>query len=34
MNQFLEEAAQIQVETGVIKQIPDLKKLVDTRFLD
>lgn len=34
MNQFLQEAAQIQLETGVIKQIPDLKKLVDTRFLD
>ncbi len=34
MNQFLAEAAQVQLETGVIKQIPDLKKLVDTRFLD
>jgi len=34
MNQFLEEAAQVQLETGVIRQIPDLKKLVDTRFLD
>ncbi len=34
MNQFLAEAAQVQLESGVIKQIPDLKKLVDTRFLD
>jgi NitT/TauT family transport system substrate-binding protein len=30
---FSKEAAQVLLETGVIKQIPDLSKLADTRFL-
>lgn len=30
---FSKEAAQLLLETGVIKQIPDLSKLADTRFI-
>ncbi|MEP7205339.1 MAG: ABC transporter substrate-binding protein [Casimicrobiaceae bacterium] len=31
--QFSKEAAQLLLDTGVIKQIPDLSKLADTRFI-
>lgn len=30
---FSKEAADLLLETGIIKQIPDLAKLADTRFL-
>ena len=30
---FSKEAADLLLEIGVIKQIPDLTKLVDTRFI-
>jgi NitT/TauT family transport system substrate-binding protein len=30
---FAKEAADLLMETGVIKQIPDLNKIVDTRFV-
>jgi NitT/TauT family transport system substrate-binding protein len=32
-NTFNKEAADLLLEIGVIKQIPDLGKLVDTRFI-
>ena len=32
-NTFSKEAADLLLETGVIKQIPDLSKLADTRFI-
>ena len=31
--EFSKEAAQLLLEAGIIKQIPDLSKLADTRFL-
>ena len=31
---FAKEVGELLLETGVIKQIPDLSKIVDTRFLD
>jgi NitT/TauT family transport system substrate-binding protein len=31
--QFSKEAADLLLEVGIIKQIPDLSKLADTRFL-
>jgi NitT/TauT family transport system substrate-binding protein len=31
--QFSKEAAELLLEAGIIKQIPDLSKLADTRFL-
>jgi NitT/TauT family transport system substrate-binding protein len=31
--QFSKEAAQLLVEAGIIKQVPDLSKLADTRFI-
>lgn len=33
MAEFLKEAAQIQLDAGVIKQIPDLKELADGQFV-
>ena len=31
--QFSKEAAELLLEVGIIKQIPDLSKLADTRFI-
>ena len=31
--EFSKEAAALLLEAGIIKQIPDLSKLADTRFL-
>jgi hypothetical protein len=31
--QFSQEAAQLLLEAGIIKQIPDLTKLADTQFI-
>ena len=31
--QFTKEAADLLLEVGIIKQIPDLSKLADTRFI-
>ena len=31
--QFSKEAAQLLLEAGIIRQIPDLTKLADTRFI-
>ena len=30
---FSKEAAELMLEAGIIKQIPDLSKLADTRFV-
>jgi NitT/TauT family transport system substrate-binding protein len=31
--QFSKEAAELLLEAGIVKQLPDLSKLADTRFL-
>jgi NitT/TauT family transport system substrate-binding protein len=31
--QFSKEAAELLLESGIIKQVPDLTKLADTRFI-